>query len=89
MPTPSQWESMSLEVQEKTLNKLLAWADERDAPNNSQVRETLGTLICDLAKSKVEQAEREWQLTVERSAVARKAHFNRGQVHEKIQKAVQ
>ena len=80
---------MSLEEQEETLNKLLAWADERDAPNNSQVRETLGTLICDLAKSKVEQAEREWQLTVERSAVARKAHFNRGQRHEKIQKAVQ
>ena len=46
-------------------------------------------MICDLAKSKVDQAEAEWQLAVEQSAVARKAHFNRGQVHEKIQKAVQ
>ena len=71
------------------MNKLLAWADERDAPNNSQVRETLGALICVLVNSKVEQAERGWQLTVERSAVARKAHFNRGQGHEQIQKAVQ
>ena len=89
MPTQSQWEAVNLEAQGKALSKLLAWAEEKDIPNNSQIREMLGTMICNLAKSKVEQAEMEWQLTVERSTVARKAHFNRGQAHEKIQKAVQ
>ena len=97
IPTLTQWRGWSLEEQEEKLNELLAWADAKDVPNNSQVRETLCAMVSELAQRKVEQTEREWKLMVSEvavgklasSLVVRKAHFSKGQAHEMIKKAVE
>ena len=81
IPTDAQWKQWSLAEKQKHLSVLLEWADSHEVPNNSQVRETLASLVCDLAQQKVENAEQEWQQARDKC--------QQGEAHETIQKAVE